>query len=307
MLDAGVTDAGLSDGGGPSGLTLRDGGFVPGSIAARYDHRRWWWTPSNRTTWALLDPRGFAPWPDDRSLRFYESSELAADPAPLTIPAPAVYDFMRDAGLTLEQPPLDGVSFVITGNEGYHLDEDGYGDFAWDLVRVGADGGRFRGAGLTNADYEIWDAPVVLPTGGLVIEVENGAPDNAPGSYDAGATNNLVGVHLAGGYSLYLLHFRQGTIPTPDAGCEPALPGVRCVEPGRVLPAGTYLGRVGNSGVSLEPHLHATVLFFGPDAGRGWSVPSGFSNLHLSRGDAGASLHPFVVPRSGDLLSGRPF
>ena len=80
------------------------------------------------------------------------------------------------------------------------LEEDGFGDFAWDLTYTDPAGGTqvYKGTGLANTDYFIWDAEVLLPTGGTVVEVERGAPDNTPGSYPPTATNNLVGVHLFG-------------------------------------------------------------------------------------------------------------
>lgn len=313
--DAGTGDAGALDGGAPDAgdarvtFALRDGGVASGWLAAEYDHRAWWWTPSDELTWALLQPARFAPAPLDRSVTFLSLRDvLDAGPMPAW-PQPAVFDFTRDAGLSLGRVPLDGVAYVITGHDGYHLQEDGYGNFAWDLVRTGVDGGRFTGAGADNADYLVWDAPVYLPTAGVVVEVVRDAPDNMPGGYDGGAVNNLVGVRVGGAWAVYLLHFRQGTIPSRDAGtCEPAVPGVPCVEPGAALPAGAYLGRVGNSGVSLEPHLHVTMLYLDVVTGRAWSVPTEFADVYVSGAPGAPTVRQdFAAPLKGAHLSATPF
>lgn len=308
--DAGASDAGPADAGdGRVTFALRDGGIASGWLAAQYDHHAWWWTPSDEVTWAVLEPSAFAPAPLDRSVTFVSSHDvLDAGPLP-DWPQPAVAAFTRDAGLSLGRLPLDGVAYVITGHDAYHLQEDGYGDFAWDLVRTGADGGRFAGSGVNNADYLTWDAPVFLPTAGRVVEVVRDAPDNSPGGYDGGAVNNLVGVRVAGAWAVYLLHFRQGSIPSRDAGtCEPTVPGVACVEPGAWLPEGAYLGRVGNSGVSLEPHLHVTMLYLDVVTGRSWSIPSEFANTWSASTPVGpATRHDFLVPRRGEWLSSMPF
>jgi hypothetical protein len=308
--DAGAVDSGASDAGdGHFHLALRDGGTVSGLLAARYDHVDWWWTPSGEVTWALLRPEAFGAGPSDRSVTFVSSLDVMAEPALPQWPEPAVFDFTRDAGLSLGRVPLDGVAWVITGHDSYHLQEDGYGDFAWDLVRTDADGGRFTGTGSSNTDYLVWDAPVVLPTAGRVVEVVRDAPDNAPGGYDGGAVNNLVGVRVGGAWAVYLLHFRQGTIPGRDAGtCEPTVPGVRCIEPGEWLPAGTYLGRVGNSGVTLEPHLHLTMLYLDVVTGRAWSVPTEFTGLWESSSPSGpAVLRDTAVPLRRTWISSTAF
>jgi hypothetical protein len=123
--------------------------------------------------------------------------------------------------------------------------------------------------------------------------------------------NNRVGVWLGGAYYLYLLHFRPGTIPTSARGtCEPVVPGVRCVDVGASLPAGTYLGRVGNSGVTYEPHLHVTLYFYDAADGpaRSWSVPSEFADVWTAQDPSqGASFASWGVPQTGQWISAMGF
>ena len=294
---------------GDTALELADGGTVRGRVVATYDHATFW-DASPEKTYAVFEQGRFGDYPDDRSLHFVSSLGLAR-PAGAVAPDTGFRDFLRKQNIVLFRSPLDGISFVIRGNDGYHLEENGYGHYAWDLEKVKSDGSRFRGAGVANEDYETWDAPVLLPTAGVVVEVERNGRDNVPGSYPPNAVNNMVGVWLGGHYYVYILHFRADTIPTDaNATCAPAVPGVPCVKVGAWLPAGSYLGRAGNSGVSLEPHVHVTLLYYDVDTPtpRTWSIPGELSEAHVARSASGPStLHEFAVPRTGDYISDRAF
>ena len=74
--------------------------------------------------------------------------------------------------------------------------------------------------------------------------------------------------------------------------------------------AGMAVGRVGNSGVSLEPHLHV-VLFWYDDSSqpaRYWSVPGEWANLYSAPSPQGPAVHhDFFVPRSRTWISAEPF
>ena len=303
-VDAGVDSgsSGLNDAGSFSEGTfgLRDGGSLRGLVAARYDHSQWWWSPSSEVTWAVLQ--------QNLKVSFVSSFDVTQVPLVATIPQPEVYALTRDAGLLLSLP-LKGQSYVITGHDSYHLQEDGYGDSAWDFVRSDEDAGRFSGAGTQNADFKVWNEPVYLPASGTVIEVVADAEDNVPGAYDAGAVNNLIGVRINGNWAVYLLHFQKNSIPTRATGtCEPDVAGVTCIEPGAFLDAGTYVGRVGNSGVTLEPHLHLTMHSLDPVTQRAWSVPSEFKNVYQRRaGEGAASFATTLVPTRGMWVAQEPF
>ena len=276
-------------------------GTVRGQLIATYDHNTWWTDPTGEFTFALFDPARFEPYyADDRSIRLVSSLDVVSiSSESSTPPHPETYrDLLRREGITIARVPVEGVAEVFTGHTSYHLDEDGYGNFAWDLVLTDEAGQRFTGEGDDVEDFLIWGADVFLPTSGTVIEVVRDEPDNTViGQYEIGQPNNLLGVHLVGSYYLYLIHFQQGSIPGD-------------IEVSDFLDAGAFVGRVGNSGVSAEPHLHVTILYYDStsDPPRSWSVPSEFGDLYVAPTPVGPVSHEeYSVPESRMWISSEPF
>lgn len=114
--------------------------------------------------------------------------------------------------------------------------------YAIDIVRVDRFGRRAQG--LWPADpgrYLIFGLPVYAPCTGVVIQIQNQLPDQNPPETDpVHPAGNFV--RLACGESEILLaHLMQDSLKA---------------RPGDWVQTGQLLGRVGNSGLSTEPHLH---------------------------------------------------
>lgn len=268
-----------------------------GEVIAIYDRSQWWWTPQDERLYALFDAEAYrSDYLLDRSVHIASSRELQSL-VRVGIPLGALpFDqFMREQSFVWARVPLDGIAYILNAHEGYHLQEDGYGDFAWDLSRTDPKGARFTGGGTENADYLIWHATVFSPAAGTIVELVRDAPDNMPGAYPEGATNNLIGIALGGAYYLYLLHFAEGSIP-------------KGLDVGSQVEVGTILGLVGNSGVSLEPHLHVTALYYdtSTQSPRTYSVPSEFKDVYS--GTSGDTIRlDFHAPLTGHHIANEPF
>jgi len=277
---------------------LADGREVTGELVALYDHRDFWFEPEDRETWALFEPaRLEEAWDRDRSFVFVDVREVVSAWAwELPLGRVSYRQALRDRGIVLERSPLEQVGHVLMAGDAWHLEEDGYGHFAIDLVLTDDAGRTFVRSGVANEDYLVWDAPLALPVGGTVVEVVRDAPDGDPvfDHVPLEAVNNMIGVHLWGSFYVYLLHQRQGTIPAD-------------IMPGDWLAPGAYVGRVGNSGVTQVPHLHLVLLWYDVVAERSWSVPLEFAGLWLAPDPAGASWVAPADPWTGDWIADTPF
>ncbi|MEM9191026.1 MAG: M23 family metallopeptidase [Myxococcota bacterium] len=274
-------------------IALRGGAVIRGEVFATYDHRIFW-DPEDRTSIGVFREDQFAGFPNDRSVTVLDEATIVSREDDGVVRR-SFARFRRSEGIVMRQLPLRGVNYIITAGESYHLEENGYGHFAWDIVR-NRDGARFANRGESNEDYFVWDEPVYLPTGGVVVEVESRTPDNTPGTYEDGTPDNLVGVHLGGSYYLYVLHLRQGSIPSD------VIVGAR-------LRQGHLIGHVGNSGISLEPHVHIAMLAVDADhlPPRSWGVPLELRRGYVARRETGGVRSDYIAPSGGTWISDAPF
>ncbi|MEN9577759.1 MAG: hypothetical protein RJA70_768 [Pseudomonadota bacterium] len=117
--------------------------------------------------------------------------------------------------------------------------------FAWDVIRVGRLGERARGFFPSSLrDYYIFGTPVLAPCTGQIVALATDRPDLPPGQFDEDfPLGNFVALYCATpqAITVVLAHLERGSV-------QPAL--------NDQVPAGAFIGRVGNSGNTSEPHLH---------------------------------------------------
>jgi len=146
------------------------------------------------------------------------------------------------------------------------LRSPGHERFAFDLAAVAPEGGSTLAVSrlhhllgrATVTDSFSWNVPVFAPTTGTVVQAEDEWPDRQRLSLlrdllamlrptpdaDSGDIGPFAGNHIIiethGGF-VFLAHLRKGSVS---------------VREGDKVAAGQLVGRVGNSGHTLEPHLH---------------------------------------------------
>ncbi|WP_457938246.1 M23 family metallopeptidase [Mesorhizobium sp. 10J20-29] len=172
-------------------------------------------------------------------------------------------DYATKASLRL---PFDGEWHVYWGGrtleENYHA-VDAAQRFAVDLL-IRRDGASHAGDPHRLESYFCWDAPVLAPAGGEVVEAVTGLPDQAIGETDAEhPAGNHVVLDLGAGAYLFLAHLRQGSVQ---------------VSTGDSVKAGQEIGRCGNSGNTSEPHLHVHMQTT-PDLAEGEGLPMQFETF----------------------------
>jgi hypothetical protein len=165
--------------------------------------------------------------------------------------------------------------------------------FGVDLVRINRVG--LRAPGWLPADptvYVIFGDPVFAPCPGRVVVASDGAPDMPPPQPDRShMAGNHVMLDCAGTWVL-LGHLQRGTV---------------AVHMGQIVKTGDYLGRVGNSGNTSEPHLHVHAQRPGTDAEplSGDPVPIRLAGRYLARNDhvSVTSPRPFSRKATSRLSS----
>ena len=124
---------------------------------------------------------------------------------------------------------------------------------ALDIVKLNRFGNRANGiAPHTLNAYEIFGEKLVSPCDGTVMSVRDGLPDNDPGrpGMEHPAGNHIV--LKCGDAEVFLAHLKRGSLS---------------VIVGEAVAIGQQLGEIGNSGNTLEPHLHISATKGGAEIG----------------------------------------
>ncbi|MCR9145129.1 MAG: peptidoglycan DD-metalloendopeptidase family protein [bacterium] len=138
--------------------------------------------------------------------------------------------------------PLKGLTYVIAAFDsgGTH---SGYGKYCYDLVAADERAAMIRpgSSGDQNEDFYGFGQAVYAVRAGIVDVADDGDPDGVPGAVQYQTDGNFVRVrHADGTYASYV-HLKRGSLR---------------VRVGQRVAAGEQLGELGNSGMSVSPHLH---------------------------------------------------
>ncbi len=151
--------------------------------------------------------------------------------------------------------------------------------YALDIIKVGSTGFRTKEGFLLNPKprniqaYEIFDANVYAPCDGLVVEHQNNLPDQPIGGSDKVNTGGNGIVLQCGNHHVHLHHMKQGSVS---------------VELNEEVKIGQKIGQIGNSGNTIEPHLHLhaeTIVKKGDTSVHGSPVHMRFGQKFMARGD----------------------
>lgn len=124
---------------------------------------------------------------------------------------------------------------------------------ALDIVKLNRFGNRAEGiAPRTLNNYEIFGEKLRSPCDGTVLSVRDGLADNAPGRPDVEHPKGNHIVLKCGDAEIFFAHLKRGSIS---------------VAVGEVVIIGQPLGEIGNSGNTLEPHLHISATKGGAEIG----------------------------------------
>ena len=137
--------------------------------------------------------------------------------------------------------PFFGQWKVWQGHNGKHTHKGEWKD-AWDFVIVDKDQNTYKNEGYSLQDYYCYNAPVVAPADGIVINIIDGIEDNEPGEINMVQNwgNTIIIKHSDYLYS-QISHLKQNSFK---------------VEIGSFLKKGEQIASLGNSGRSPQPHLH---------------------------------------------------
>ena len=159
-------------------------------------------------------------------------------PLKLSFPLTSGSYYVLQGGNSLVTNPFH----VLSGNR-----------LALDIVKLNRFGNRAGGIAPRSLNaYEIFDDKLCSPCEGRVLSVRDGLPDNAPGQPDPECPEGNYIVVKCGDAEVFMAHLKRGSI---------------AVTVGEDVTTGQSLGNIGNSGNTLEPHLHISATKGGAETG----------------------------------------
>lgn len=165
--------------------------------------------------------------------------------------------------------------------------------YACDLVNIDEKGNMYQSDPFKKENWYVFGKPVFAPAGGIIVEAQNGIPDNEfngkavkspniPADADPlGMGNHVIIDHGNGEYSV-LLHLEKGSVT---------------VRNGEQVRPGQKIGNIGFSGYAIFPHLHYAVMD-GPKEQVSEGLPCYFNDFKLYRGSV------YIAVKKGRTDSG---
>ena len=143
-------------------------------------------------------------------------------------------------------PLKDGVFYIAHGGADKlinHHQTVTVQKYGLDILKLDWTGLRCRGIyPKTLEKYHIFGTPVYAPVAGVVTQAVDGMDDLIPPARDREHLGgNYVVIDAGNDISIALVHLAKGSV---------------AVSEGTAIERGRYLGRIGNSGNTTEPHLH---------------------------------------------------
>lgn len=140
--------------------------------------------------------------------------------------------------------PVTGEWYITQGFNGEHTHKDLW-MHAWDFEIIDEKGMKYERRGSILENFYSFDMPVFAPADGKVVTVVNHIEDNPIDQISAENNwgNAVVIWHYGNVYTAFC-HLKKGSIGVSE---------------GEAIRYGQIIGKVGNSGRSLVPHLHFQV------------------------------------------------
>jgi hypothetical protein len=174
--------------------------------------------------------------------------------------------------------PLKGGAYYVANGGSTRAINNHFGvgsasqQYALDINKLGAKGMATHSLWATaNEAHAIFGDSLYAPCKGRIVEMKYTVPDNQGASMEVSPEDGMGNYVVLDCNDLIvsLVHLQYKSV---------------AVVPGQRILTGTYLGRVGNSGFSQEPHLHLQAARYQADSTL-LGVPMRFDGRELVRGD----------------------
>jgi urea transporter len=181
--------------------------------------------------------------------------------------------------------PFFGKWKVWQGPNGKHTHKGAWKN-AWDFIIEDRNQNSFSNDGLALEDYYCYNAPIVSPADGTVVNIIDGIEDNDVGDVNMAQNwGNTIVIKHADYLFSQLSHLKQGSIK---------------VKIGDFLKKGDQIANLGNSGRSPQPHIHFQLQATPYVGAETLKYPLSY---YINYSDTGAEFLSFRYPREGETIS----